>query len=296
MLKKTSVYNILLNLFLLSFTVNITAQPGTESQRHDNDTSDIASGASIHSLFAGAGYGSNMIYLGSTISQNQPFEYGSFAYSLRSSFTASLSAVHLNGMKPFGAFYIGSLGYNHVFNDWFDISGGVYRYQVSKSLNDTLFNNFTYADLTFGIDWKLLYSKISVGGLFSEEDKAYYQFRNSRYFQTPDFFRGKANISFDPYINTLFGSIIKIVSSTGTQYTYSTPGHKWKNKDRGSVLTSYSKKLGLMEVDFGVPVALNTDNMTLEAETDYILPVYNSEDYPRPKGFVFMLTLFFRIF
>lgn len=115
------------------------------------------------------------------------------------------------------AFYIGSLNYSHVINNWFDISAGVYRYQVDQSLTDTLFSSFTYGDLTLGFDWKLLYSKISAGGLFAEENQAYFQLRNSRYFQTPEFFKGKANISLDPYANLLFGTVTEVVTSNDTE-------------------------------------------------------------------------------
>ena len=113
---------------------------------------------------------------------------------------------------PLLAFYTGSLNYNHAFNSWFDISAGVYRYQVHPSLADTLLRNFTYGDLTLGIDWRLIYSKISVGTLLSDENQTYFQIRNSRYFQTPEFSRKKFYISFDPYINLLLGPRYKIES------------------------------------------------------------------------------------
>ena len=181
-------YNII--LFLLP--LEILAQSGSAIALTAKDTSrtDIA----VHSFYSGAGYGSNMIYLGSTISQNQPYGYGSLTYGFKNQFYASVSAVHLSGLNPYLSFYIGALNYSHVFNKWFDISAGLSRYYVVPSLTDTLFNSFTYGDLTLGFDWKLLYSKISAGGLFSSENQAFFQFRNSRYFQTPELFKGKANI------------------------------------------------------------------------------------------------------
>ncbi|MCX6259372.1 MAG: hypothetical protein NTY95_00855, partial [Bacteroidia bacterium] len=60
--------------------------------------------------------------------------------------------------------------------------------------------------------------------------------------------------------------------------------------------TSASKKFGIMEIDFGFPVDFNTDFMTIEAEVNYVLPFYNDAIYKSPKGFVFMLSGFFRIF
>jgi hypothetical protein len=51
-----------------------------------------------------------------------------------------------------------------------------------------------------------------------------------------------------------------------------------------------------MEIDFGLPVAFNTDFMTIEAEPSYVIPLYDDTFYPGAKGFIFSLSVFFRIF
>ena len=279
---------------------DVLAQTGTNISLPETDTSktDIAV---RHSLYTGAGYGSNMIYLGSTISQNQPYGYGSLTYGFKNQLYASVSAVHLSGLNPFLSFYIGALNYSHVFNNWFDISAGVNRYQVVPSLTDTLFSSFTYGDLTLGFDWKLLYSKISVGGFFSTENQAFFQFRNSRYFQTPEFFKGKANISFDPYVNLLFGTLTEVETNTETTLTIrfhhltANGGNNGNNSTTGTTY-SYSERFGFLEMDFGLPVTFNTDFMTIEAEPLYVIPFYNDTYYLSTEGFIFQLSIFFRIF
>jgi hypothetical protein len=287
------------NLLLLLLPLEILAQTGTDISPTAKDTSktDIAT----HSFYSGAGYGSNMVYLGSTISQNQPYGYGSLTYGFKNQLYASLSAVHLSGLNPFFSFYIGALNYTHVFNNWFDISAGVSRYQVVPSLTDTLFNSFTYGDLTLGFDWKLLYSKISVGGLFSTESQAFFQFRNSRFFQTPELFKGKANISFDPYVNLLLGTVTEVETNTETTsyYSISSPYRKWRNNGNGSTTSTtytYSNRFGLLEMDFGLPVAFNTDFMTIEVEPLFVIPFYDDTYYLSTKGFILQLSIFFRIF
>lgn len=287
----------LFGLLFVMLPLSVQAQIHDEMSFGSSDTSKTGSAVSKHALFAGSGYGSNMVYLGSTISRNQPYCYGTLAYGFKNKLYASASAIHLSGNNPFLAFYIGALNYNHVFNSWFDISAGAYRYQVTRSLTDTLFTSFSYGDLTLGIDWRLIYSKISVGGLLSDENQVYFQLKNSRYFQTPEFFNGKANISFDPYVNLLFGTIVEVKTATEKTIVVSSPGKSWKNKKSGTTtVTSYSKKFGLIETDLGLPVAFNTDFITIEAELDYILPVYNDPGINGPKGFVFMLSGIFRIF
>jgi hypothetical protein len=287
------------NLFLLLLPLEILAQTGTDISPTAKDTSktDIAT----HSFYSGAGYGSNMIYLGSTISQNQPYGYGSLTYGFKNQLYASVSAVHLSGLNPFLSFYIGALNYSHVFNNWFDISAGVSRYQVVPSLVDTLFNSFTYGNLTLGFDWKLLYSKISAGGLFSTESQVFFQFRNSRYFQTPELFKGKANISFDPYVNLLLGTVTEVETNTETTsyYSISSPYRKWRNNGRNSTTSTtytFSDRFGLLEMDFGLPVAFNTDFMTIEVEPLYVIPFYDDTYYLGTKGFILQLSIFFRFF
>lgn len=290
----------------IALSVLLLVPPGLSAQNAgkllpESDTLKTGTKESSHALYSGGGYGSNMIYLGSTISQDHPYGYGSVSYGFKNELFASVSAVHLSGLDPFMAFYIGSLSYSHPFNNWFDISAGVYRYQVDQSLTDTLFDSFTFGDVTLGFDWKLIYTKISAGSLFSDFSQAFFQIRNSRYFQTPEFFRGKANFSFDPYINLLSGTITEVQSATETSYYYSvsSPYRKWRNNGQGSSTTttySYSDRFGLLEIDLGIPVAFNTDFMTIEAEPSYIIPLYDDTYYPGAKGFIFQLSLFFRIF
>ena len=51
-----------------------------------------------------------------------------------------------------------------------------------------------------------------------------------------------------------------------------------------------------MELDLGLPVAFNTNRMTIEAEAGYIIPFNYEPGYQIPKGFVFLISAFFRIF
>jgi len=277
----------------------------TEIKAELSDSSDAVAGSKWASLYAGGGYGSNMIYLGSTMSQDNPYGYASLSFGFGDKLFATVSAVNLTSADPLAAFYIGSLTYSHPFNDWFDISAGLYHYRVDPSLTDTLFANFTYGDVTLGFDWNILYTKISAGAIFSEVSQGFYQVRNSRYFETPEFFRGKASISFDPYANLMFGSFTEITSTTETIHYYSVPSpyRKWRNNGNqttsgGTVNTdySYSNRFGLLEIDFGIPVDFNTDFMTFGVEPSYVIPLYDDTFYPGAKGFVLSVSVVFRIF
>lgn len=285
-------------IVLAFIPVLMQAQNFNHVQVKSADTLDSDLKDSRHSFFAGTGFGSNMVYLGSTISGNQPYIYGNLTYGYKNKLYASVSPVHLSGTDPFLAFYIGSISYNHVFNSWFDISAGAYRYQITSSLKDSLFSSFTYGDLTTGLDWRILYTKLTFGGLLSEENQFYLQIRNSRFFQTPDFFNKKYNISFDPYFNLLFGSIYEIEMSEEKTIIASSPGRQWRKYiNYGTVTnTSLVKKFGILEADFGIPIALNHDKWTIEAELNYTMPLSASQTISGLKGFVFLVSAFLRVY
>lgn len=267
---------------------------------HPADSSASDHKGKTHSLYAGAGYGSNMLYLGTTMSQDHGFGYASVSYGLMDKLYLSATGYTISSFSPFTAFQSLGLSFNHTFNSWFDISTGVSRYNVAPSLRDTLFDNFTYAEATLGFDWRILYTKISAGGLFSDGGQLYLQVRNSRYFETRSFAGDKAFFSFDPYVNLLFGTMASIETSDGATETTVSPGYRpWKKKHQGngqSTVTTYSESFGPMEIDFGLPVAFSYNFFTLEIEPGYIIPLYPDEGTSGARGFLFTASLFFRIF
>ena len=110
------------------------------------------------------------------------------------------------------------------------------------------------------------------------------------------------------------GTLYKGETTTETFITTFSTYQKWRNNNPGnsnstntlnttsssvtttSTNTTFTRTFGLMEVDFGLPVALNADRFTIEAEASYVLPLYNDTYFPGPKGFVIMLSGIFRIF
>ena len=247
-----------------------------------------------HALYAGAGFGSNMVYLGTTISNDKPFGYASVSYGFKDQLYLSATGYTLSGFTPFLAYYSIDLSFSHTFNSWFDIGLSLSRYNIAESLEDTLFSSFTYANATLGFDWRILYTQISTGGLFADDSWFYLQARNSRYFETPSFAGGKAFFSFDPYVNLIFGTIYTIETTEDT--TSSSPGHSGWHKPPKDSATSYSERFGLMEMDFGIPIAFSYDFFTLELEPGYVLPLYPDAGTTGTQGFVLLASVFFRIF
>ena len=219
------------------------------------------------------------------LSHDKPYYSGGLVYGLNGGFFVSAYTVHLNAYDPLLSFSAFSLSYNHTFNSWFDIALSSSRYQVNKTLEDTLFASFLYGDLTLGFDWKLLYTKISAGGILAEDNAVFLQVRNSRYFQTPEFSKAKAYFSFDPFVNLLFGTMIETVEGTVIPPPY--------KGGRNKYLTTYTTKsgFGLLEIEAGLPVYLEIKRFTIEAEPGYSIPLQN----PGNRGFIFSLDLSVRI-
>jgi hypothetical protein len=104
------------------------------------------------------------------------------------------------------------------------------------------------------------------------------------------------------------GPRYKVESTTETYFTtsrkYQNLGSNIQNKTSNTTTasyvtttnTSFSKDFGLMEIDFGLPVTFNSDRISIEAEISYVLPLHYDSHFPGPKGFVFIISGFFRIF
>lgn len=295
-------YLIISGLLILS-PKTVLCQENTSASSQKKELASPGKDKSTHALLAGIGYGSNMIYMGSNVSQDKPCYSGSLTYGYNNEFFASVSSSHLSAFDPFIAFSAFSVSYNHDFNTWFDISLGLSRYQVNSGLTDTLFNNFFYGSLTLGFDWNILYTTVSAGGLFSEANSAYFNLRNSRYIKTLELPGGKAYFYFNPYINMLFGTLTKTVTSEGTTIGVSPPfkpegssGGGGSGSGSGSITGTTTTFFSLIEVDFGLPAGISIGKLTVEAEPGYVLPAYSDANIQSPKGFTLLLNIFYTIF
>ena len=291
-------FNLIIMIFalVLTFPVLAFSQADTLSNAGKDTDQGNESPASIHSLYTGVGAGSNMIYLGSSISNDLPFYSASVTYGYRNTLFASASASHLSETNPYLAFYTLALNYSHAFNSWFDISSDIAGYKTAESLKETLFSDFAFVNLTTGFDWKLIYTRLSFGGLISEADGIYLQVSNSRYFETPEFIKGKARISFNPDIDILFGELVMIETATGTRNYGASPPFRHYMKNPNNSTETYSTKFGLMDFEFSLPCIFSYGNFSIEAEPSYILPVHSNPDYPATRGFSLFLNAFLKIF
>lgn len=279
-------------LFLISTIILSTSGISAQSDLKTDSVPDKNAGNSElkHNIYSTAGLGYNMVYMGTSLSQDKPYYSGGLVYGFRNELFATASTFHLNAYDPFLSFSTFSLTYNHTFNTWFDIALSASRYQVNKVLADTLFSSFFYVDAALGFDWKILYTKISAGSILSESSGLYFQLKNSRYFETPSFLNGKAYFSFDPYVNMLFG----MLSETKDGTIVVTPPFRGGKSGSGSS-SETTTKFSLMEIDLGIPISFNIGRFTIDAEPGYIIPLYSDASSSNSNGFLFTMGIYFRI-
>lgn len=291
------LHSILLTLILIGVPFFSFCQTGTLAvQQKDTDSTNKLT-IKRCSLYGGAGWGNNLIYLGSTISHNLPYYSAILALGLNNGLNISASASHLSKTYPYLAFYSLSARYAKTVNSWFDYSADISGFITPRSLQENLFSNFALLNLTTGYDWKLIYTKVTLSDMYSRGNGVYLQIINSHYFETSRFFNGKAFLSFDPDISLLFGRLVKVESSTGTSSIGNAPLFVQLKKKHNTLTTTYtySYVFGMMETVFSLPVTLNFTKFILEAEPSYILPAYSNPYYPSPKGFSVTMSAYFRI-
>ncbi|MCX6335239.1 MAG: hypothetical protein NT092_13235 [Bacteroidia bacterium] len=262
------------------------------------DKDSVRTGSNIkrsNSLFAGVGYGSNMIWLGSTISGNHPYYSAALTYGFGKGLYLTASSSYVTGLKLFPSFYCLSSSYGHSVNKWFDISSSLAGYKTREALRDTLFSDFGYVNFITGFDWKILYTRISLSGVISEDLKGYIQIINSRYFKTGAFLNGDSYVSFNPEFSILAGEIIEIVTQTGTKKYGLSPPFRHYKKNSTVTTESYTSKFGVIDFEFSVPVDFNYKSFSIELEPGFVLPAYKNPEYPAPDGFSVYISIYLRI-
>ncbi len=247
-----------------------------------------------HSVFLGTGFGNDLLYTGSTLTDNSSFLSADIMYSYKGKLWTSATIYNLPYWGVNFPLIDASLGYNHVFNDHFDVGGSVSHYHSSGSVKEELYDSFTYFRLSGGFDWYWLYSKLTYGRILAEETGSYFYFRNSRYFRTSSWGKSKSYISFDPNINLLLGNYTQISPSTRPR-----PGNPNSPGQGGPGINPVngdsSSQFMLLQTQISIPISFYIHNFTFNAEPLLLLPNTSNEQNPNAKGFYFFANVSYRI-
>lgn len=248
-------------------------------QPADSTAVEVEKVTDWRSMYVGAGYGSDLLYSGYSLSGHKPYYSMDLLYRFNKEWTASAAIYNLEGASPAIAFYDAALGYRRYFNSWLDAGASLSAYFTNPSIQHTYFGNFAYLTVTGGLDWRLLYSRVVYSALLDDSGSHYLQVKNSHYFSTNDFWKEKAFMDFNPTLNFVFGDRYKLITTT--------------SGDSEAMLDS---SFGLMDMEISIPIALTTANFSIEAEPLYYIPIHKDPDFPSDSGMFFFVNVYYRIF
>jgi hypothetical protein len=273
----------LLLAFILGFS-------NAYSQEDLIDTTEYKQKA--HQFFAGTGYGSNLIYYGTSVSGNQPFFSGELLYSWEGGIWAGVGFFHLPEEQPFISFLDLSAGYTHIFNKVFDVGASISQYHGSQTLENTLYSDYTFLSGSLGIDWIVLYTSLSPGWLLAEENSFYFLVKNSHYIRTGNLGSKKSYLSFNPGLSLMFGSYawMRQVRRIGAG---SGPGF---GNPVNPIQTEIREDFRLLDLQFSIPVAFNSRRLSLEFEPAYFLNLIEDANGETEGRFFFTLGIYYQLF
>jgi hypothetical protein len=244
-----------------------------------------------HQFFAGTGFGSNLIYYGTSVSGNQPYFSGELIYSWKGGIWAGAGFFHLPGEQPFISFLDLSAGYTHVFNKVFDAGASISQYHGSQTLENTLYSDYTFISGSLGIDWLVLYTSFIPGWLLAEENSFYLLVKNSHYFRTANLGSKPAFFSFNPGISFMFGTYayMRQIRRPGAG---NGPGF---GNPINPIQPEVREDFRLLDLQFSVPVTINANRLSIELEPAYFINFIEDQNNDSGGHFFFTIGLFFKI-
>ncbi len=258
------------------------------------DTSNTQTPA--HQFYTGVGYGSNLIYYGTSVSGNQPYYSAELLYAWNGGIWAGAGLFHLPGNQPFFSFVDLSAGYNYVFNKVFDAGISISQYFGGESLDTTFYSNYTFLSANLGIDWVVAYTSVSPGWLVAEDNSFYLMIENSRYFRTPILGKKGNYFTFNPGVSFMFGSYAWL-----TQMRRQGGGGGGQGPGPGGTKTFYytttelREDFRLLDLQVGIPIAFNTKRLSLEFEPAYFFNFIEDENGEKSGQFYFTAGIFLKI-
>lgn len=254
-----------------------------------------------HQFFSGAGYGSNLIYYGTSVSDNQPFLSAELQYSWKGGIWAAARFYHLPGKQPFFSFTDLSAGFNYVFNKVFDAGVSLSYYSGGENLDTTFYSNYSFLSADFGVDWVLFYTVVSPGWMLAEENSFYLLMDNSHYFRTPKLGRKGSYFSFNPGVSFMFGSYawltqIRRQGSGGVGGGGGQGPGPGGTKSFFYATTELREDFRLLDLQLGVPIAFKTKRLSLEFEPAYFYNFIEDENGERNGQFFFTAGIFLKIY
>lgn len=282
---KTLLINSLIPLFLLG-TLTGFSQSEPRPDSLDSKTKD-------HQFFTGAGYGSDLIYYGTSVSGNQPFFSAEMLYAWDKGIWASAGLFHLTEKDPFFSFVDLSAGYSYVFNKVFDAGLSLSQYHGGESIDTTFFSDYTFLGANLGIDWLILYTTIMPGWMLAEENSFYLLVDNTHFFKTPALGKKGSYFTFNPGVSLLFGNYAWLRHFRGQGNGGQGPGYGGNNEGFSTPLVE--EDFRLLDMQLSLPVEYFFGRLSVEFEPAYFINFISNQNGDKEGRFFFTLGLYYKI-
>lgn len=246
-----------------------------------------------HQFFGGAGFGSDLIYYGTSVSGNQPYYSAELIYAWDKGLWASAGFFHLPGKKPFFSFIDLSAGYSYVFNQVFDAGLSVSRYHGGENIDTTFYSDYTFLSARLGVDWLVLYTNITPGWLLAEENSFYLMVDNNHFFKTPTFGKKGCYVTFNPGASLLFGTYAWLRQYQRQGGGGQGPGPGGNHYTVTTTVTG--EDFRLLDLQFSLPVEFFREPLSLAFEPAYFLNFIDTESGGTEGRFFFTLGLYYHI-
>ena len=137
----------------------------------------------------------------------------------------------------------------------------------------------------------VLYTSLAPGWLLAEENSFYLLINNSHYLRTGNLGRKQSYFSFNPGISFTFGTYawMRRIRRPGAG---NGPGF---GNPINPIQTEIREDFRLLDLQISVPLAFNTNRLSLELEPAYFINFIEDQNIDSGGHFFFTMGLFFKI-
>lgn len=246
----------------------------------------------------GASWGNNSSFLGRNQAEKLPFLSTDLSYISKSGFWLSGVAYHI--MNTANTVDEVDLTMGWSFYPSQRIDGGLYYSKFFFSPESTLLKSTTgnAASGYLGLDWTLLYSRLTSTVTFGGSTDFFLILDNSRYFGTGKLLHKGDSLSVEPRFSLIAGTQTFVESHMGMYPTspdyspVSGPGRP-AGPGGGTAQESSTTNFNILSYELALPVTYSINNLSLEIVPRYSIPVNQLEGSSIPPQFFVTTSLYY---
>lgn len=261
-----------------------------------SETSDSTT-KKTRTVFFGLTYGNNSSFLGRYQAARLPYYSADISYKSKTGFWLSTVAYNISNSLTFVDEVDVMAGWNANLSKRVD--GSVYytRYFFTESTELIKSSVSNTLSASLGLDWKVLYSKISGHYIFGGASDFFVVMDNSKYFELPGLFHEEDYFSLEPKLSIIAGTqtfVDSYYAERGVPLTSTTnvgPSRGKANAPSSGAPTSGGEfvqtTFNVLSYEFSLPVAYNTGRFSFEVMGRYSIPVNQLEGDTSVRQFFF---------